>query len=230
MCRCESPGQRATLPQIPSKALRKQPVRRNGSLPSRSFSRPLLCLNVASSAFGEGHVIRPMSVVRFVNIGLTDPILSVKPRSSVAALNFAILRVSNVSLARATASCALFLRATQPTDLLPEIHAVRKLARQLKTSDAAGPIFRGSYDWVLREHESDAKTVALCRNHGISDSTFYNQRSKDSVMAVSEAAMLYLFTESTTPLAGKLACCTIRSGDSGDERCACYWPLRWRRD
>ena len=32
-------------------------------------------------------------------------------------------------------------------DLLPRIHAIGKLARQMETSDAARPIYRGSDHW-----------------------------------------------------------------------------------
>jgi putative transposase len=43
---------------------------------------------------------------------------------------------------------------------------------------------------VLREHEAGVKTADLCRQHGISDATFYNWKSKYGGMTVSEAARL----------------------------------------
>ena len=43
---------------------------------------------------------------------------------------------------------------------------------------------------VLKEHELGAKTADLCRKHGISEATFYNWKSKDGGMEVSEARRL----------------------------------------
>jgi putative transposase len=43
---------------------------------------------------------------------------------------------------------------------------------------------------VLREHEAGVKTADLCRKHGISDATFYNWKSKDGGLTVSDAARL----------------------------------------
>jgi putative transposase len=43
---------------------------------------------------------------------------------------------------------------------------------------------------VLKEHELGAKTVDLCRKHGISEATFYNWKSKFGGMDVSEAKRL----------------------------------------
>ncbi len=43
---------------------------------------------------------------------------------------------------------------------------------------------------VLKEHELGAKTVDVCRKHGISEATFYNWKSKFGVMDVSEAKRL----------------------------------------
>jgi putative transposase len=31
---------------------------------------------------------------------------------------------------------------------------------------------------ILKQHETGVKTVDLCREHGISDATFYNWKSK----------------------------------------------------
>ncbi|MFT3976157.1 MAG: hypothetical protein QM688_03445 [Sphingomonas bacterium] len=39
------------------------------------------------------------------------------------------------------------LEAMMRHDLLPRIHAIGKLARQMETSDAAKPIYRGSDHW-----------------------------------------------------------------------------------
>lgn len=43
---------------------------------------------------------------------------------------------------------------------------------------------------VLKEHEAGAKTVDLCRKHGISDATFYNWKAKFGGMDVSDAKRL----------------------------------------
>jgi len=43
---------------------------------------------------------------------------------------------------------------------------------------------------VLREHELGAKTADLCRQHGISEATFYNWKSKFGGLDVSEARRL----------------------------------------
>jgi len=43
---------------------------------------------------------------------------------------------------------------------------------------------------VLKEHELGAKTADLCREHGISEATFYNWKSKFGGMDVSEAKRL----------------------------------------
>ena len=43
---------------------------------------------------------------------------------------------------------------------------------------------------VLKEHELGAKTADLCREHGISEATFYNWKSKFGGMEVSEARRL----------------------------------------
>lgn len=43
---------------------------------------------------------------------------------------------------------------------------------------------------VLREHEAGVKTADLCREHGISDATFYNWKSKYDGLTVSDAARL----------------------------------------
>lgn len=43
---------------------------------------------------------------------------------------------------------------------------------------------------VLKEAEAGAKTVDLCRKHGISDATFYNWKAKYAGLTVSEARRL----------------------------------------
>ncbi|CDM56777.1 Insertion element IS407 uncharacterized 10,0 kDa protein ORF4 [Rhizobium favelukesii] len=42
----------------------------------------------------------------------------------------------------------------------------------------------------MREQEAGAKTADLCRNHGISEATFYNWKAKYGGMEVSEAKRL----------------------------------------
>ena len=43
---------------------------------------------------------------------------------------------------------------------------------------------------ILNEHQAGAKTADLCRQHGISDATFYKWRSKYGGMEVFEAKRL----------------------------------------
>src|SRR6516164_7760742 len=40
---------------------------------------------------------------------------------------------------------------------------------------------------ILREQEADAKTIEVCRKHGISDATFYKWKAKYGGMEVSDA-------------------------------------------
>jgi hypothetical protein len=71
------------------------------------------------------------------------------------------------------------LGAAMPTqsqkscDLLPRIHAIVKLARQMETSDAAS-----ADHWVLRGNEVGVKTPELCRKDGINSIAFYNWKAK----------------------------------------------------
>ena len=43
---------------------------------------------------------------------------------------------------------------------------------------------------VLKEHEAGLKTSDLCRQHGISEATFYNWKAKFGGMSVSDAKRL----------------------------------------
>ena len=43
---------------------------------------------------------------------------------------------------------------------------------------------------VLKEHEAGVKTADLCRNHGISEASFYNWKAKYGGLEVSEAKRL----------------------------------------
>ena len=43
---------------------------------------------------------------------------------------------------------------------------------------------------VLKQHEAEVKTADLCREHGISDATFYNWKSKYGGLDVSKAQRL----------------------------------------
>jgi putative transposase len=43
---------------------------------------------------------------------------------------------------------------------------------------------------ILREHEAGAKTADVCRQHGISDATFYKWKARHGGMEVSEARRL----------------------------------------
>jgi putative transposase len=48
---------------------------------------------------------------------------------------------------------------------------------------------------ILKQHESGVKTADLCREHGISDATFYNWKSKYGGLDVSEAQRLRLMED-----------------------------------
>ena len=43
---------------------------------------------------------------------------------------------------------------------------------------------------ILKQHETGVKTADLCREHGISDATFYNWKAKYGGLDVSEAQRL----------------------------------------
>ncbi len=43
---------------------------------------------------------------------------------------------------------------------------------------------------ILKEQEAGAKTVEVCRQHGISDATFYKYKAKYGGMEVSDAPEL----------------------------------------
>jgi len=43
---------------------------------------------------------------------------------------------------------------------------------------------------ILKQHEAGVKTADLCREHGISEATFYNWKAKYSGLDVSEAQRL----------------------------------------
>src|SRR5215208_1900932 len=43
---------------------------------------------------------------------------------------------------------------------------------------------------ILKEHEAGVKTADLCREHGISEQTFYNWKAKYGGLQVSEAKRL----------------------------------------
>jgi len=43
---------------------------------------------------------------------------------------------------------------------------------------------------ILKEQEAGAKTVDVCRSHGISDATFYKWKAKYGDMEISEAKRL----------------------------------------
>ena len=43
---------------------------------------------------------------------------------------------------------------------------------------------------ILKQHEAGVKTADICREHGISDATFYNWKAKYGGLDVSEAQRL----------------------------------------
>lgn len=58
---------------------------------------------------------------------------------------------------------------------------------------------------VLKEHEAGSKTSELCRQHGISEGTFYNWKAKFGGMDVSDAKKLRLLETENAKLKRLLA-------------------------
>ncbi len=58
---------------------------------------------------------------------------------------------------------------------------------------------------IVREQEAGAKTVEVCRRHGISDATFYNWKAKFGGMEPSEAKRLKALEDENAKLKRLLA-------------------------
>ena len=58
---------------------------------------------------------------------------------------------------------------------------------------------------LLREQEAGAKTVEVCRKHGISDATFYKWKAKYGGMEVSDTRRLKALEDENTKLKKLLA-------------------------
>ncbi len=58
---------------------------------------------------------------------------------------------------------------------------------------------------ILKEQEAGAKTVDVCRNHGISDATFYKYKAKYGGMDVSDARRLKALEDENAKLKKLLA-------------------------
>lgn len=58
---------------------------------------------------------------------------------------------------------------------------------------------------ILKEQEAGAKTVDVCRKHGISDATFYKYKAKYGGMEVSDARKLKSLEEENARLKKLLA-------------------------
>lgn len=58
---------------------------------------------------------------------------------------------------------------------------------------------------ILKEHEAGARCADLCRNHGMSEGTFYNWKSKYGGMTASEAKRLRALEEENAKLKKLLA-------------------------
>ena len=58
---------------------------------------------------------------------------------------------------------------------------------------------------ILREQEAGAKTVEVCRKHGISDATFYKWKAKYGGMGVSDARRLKALEDENSKLKKLLA-------------------------
>jgi putative transposase len=59
---------------------------------------------------------------------------------------------------------------------------------------------------ILKEQEAGAKTVDVCRKHGISDATFYKYKAKYGGMDVSDARKLKALEDENTRLKKRLCC------------------------
>lgn len=53
---------------------------------------------------------------------------------------------------------------------------------------------------VLKEAESGAKTAEICRNHGISDATFYKWKAKNTGMEISDLRKMKALEEENSKL------------------------------
>lgn len=58
---------------------------------------------------------------------------------------------------------------------------------------------------ILKQHEAGVKTADLCREHGISDATFYNWKAKYGGLDVSEAQRLRQMEEENRRLKALVA-------------------------
>jgi putative transposase len=58
---------------------------------------------------------------------------------------------------------------------------------------------------IVKEQEAGAKTVDVCRKHGISDATFYKWKAKYGGLEVSEAKRLRALEDENTRLKKLLA-------------------------
>jgi len=58
---------------------------------------------------------------------------------------------------------------------------------------------------ILREQRQGAKTVEVCRKHGVSDATFYKWKAKYGGMEVSDARRLKALEDENTKLKKLLA-------------------------
>jgi len=58
---------------------------------------------------------------------------------------------------------------------------------------------------MLKQHEAGVKTADLCREHGISDATFYNGKAKYRGLDVSEAQRLRQMEEENRRLKALVA-------------------------
>jgi putative transposase len=58
---------------------------------------------------------------------------------------------------------------------------------------------------ILREQEAGAKTIEVCRKHGISGATFYKWKAKYGGMEVSDARRLKALEDENTKLKKLLA-------------------------
>jgi putative transposase len=58
---------------------------------------------------------------------------------------------------------------------------------------------------ILREQEAGAKTVEVCRKHGISDATFYKWKARYGGMEVSDARRLKAIEDENAKLKKLLA-------------------------
>ncbi|SEH26020.1 putative transposase [Rhizobium sp. NFR12] len=79
---------------------------------------------------------------------------------------------------------------------------------------------------ILKEQEAGAKTVDVCRKHGISDATFYKYKAKYGGMDVSDARKLKALEDENAKLKKLLAEAMLDNAILKDVASKMYGPPR----